>query len=463
MKGYTTPLIVIGVALLGVVGYSTLQFLSPGVAVEAARVERGDISEFVEERGKTRLPREYLITMPYAGRIESVALDEGDPVTAGQIVAQVTPLDLDLDVRAAQAAVDRLDASIYESDDVTVETTGLAQAREYVESMDSTVAAARENVTAEKARLDYSNKNYERIARLARTGAKTEDDLDRARLDQVESDVEYRQSQLMLSAVESIQAATMLLPTSVQQYITRKGLGSDVYRKQKTEAEIELEQVRRNQSLGAMSSPIDGVVLERPISNARYLAAGEVLLKIGRLDQLQVEVDVLSQDVVRVKEGDRVDLYGPTIGTDPVAGLVSRIFPAGFTKISSLGVEQQRVRVIVDFDSAVLARLRDERKLGVGYRVLARIYTAEATDANFVPRAALFRGAAGDWQVYAIRDGRARLAGVKVGLVNDNQAQILDGLTATDVVILAPETNLVDGAKVSPIMHGAETNSTDAD
>jgi HlyD family secretion protein len=212
-----------------------------------------------------------------------------------------------------------------------------------------------------------------------------------------------------------------------------------------------------------MSSPIDGVVLERPISNARYLAAGEVLLKIGRLDQLQVEVDVLSQDVVRVKEGDRVDLYGPTIGTDPVAGRVSRIFPAGFTKISSLGVEQQRVRVIVDFDSAVLARLRDERKLGVGYRVLARIYTAEATDATFVPRAALFRGAAGDWQVYAIRDGRARLAGVKVGLVNDNQAQILDGLTATDVVILAPETNLVDGAKVSPIMHGAETNSTDAD
>jgi HlyD family secretion protein len=182
------------------------------------------------------------------------------------------------------------------------------------------------------------------------------------------------------------------------------------------------------------------------------LPAGEPLLEIGNLADLEIEAEVLTQDVVRIQPGDAVDIYGAAIGPRPARGRVERIYPAGFTKISSLGVEQQRVKVVVRFDPEDLAQLREERELGVGYRVNVKLYTASKDDALVVPRSALFRGGDGDWQVFAVRDGVARLVNVRVGLINDELAEITDGLAAEDIVVLAPETDLQDGVRVKPLV-----------
>jgi HlyD family secretion protein len=109
------------------------------------------------------------------------------------------------------------------------------------------------------------------------------------------------------------------------------------------------------------------------VSNEQFLSAGTPLVETGRLEDLEVEADVLSLDVVDVRPGDPVEIYGPTIGRDPAPGKIERIEPAGFTKISSPGVEQQRVKVIIDIDPEDLVRLRNEKNLGVGYRVRVRI------------------------------------------------------------------------------------------
>jgi HlyD family secretion protein len=140
-------------------------------------------------------------------------------------------------------------------------------------------------------------------------------------------------------------------------------------------------------------------------------------------------------------------------------GTVSRIYPAGFTKVSSLGVEQQRVKVIVPFAADELARLRSEQDLGVGFRVRVRIYTAEKSEALVIPRSALFRGPAGDWQVFVVRDGRARLQTVPVGLLNDRLAEVTAELTSEDIVILAPETSLTDGTPVRAVLPAQQTTA----
>jgi HlyD family secretion protein len=176
-----------------------------------------------------------------------------------------------------------------------------------------------------------------------------------------------------------------------------------------------------------------------------------VLLRIGRWDDLEIEADVLSQDVVRVKPAQRVEVTGPAIGLTPAAGEVIRIYPAGFTKTSSLGVEQQRVKVIVKLAPDELKRLREQNDLGVAYRVRVRIFTADSSGGLVIPRSALFRGSKNDWRVFVIRSGRAHLQAVKVGLSNDEHAEILSGLKEGDQVILAPETNLSEGQSVSPI------------
>ena len=225
--------------------------------------------------------------------------------------------------------------------------------------------------------------------------------------------------------------------------------------KQRAEAQARLRQILTQRERGTMRSPVDGVVLQRLVENEQHLSAGTELLTIGQLDQLEVETDVLSQDVVRVQNGDPVEVYGPAVGAsvgEGVLGTVYQIYPAGFTKISSLGVEQQRVKVIVRFASQVVQQLR-QLEVGVDYRVRVRIFTDQQPQALVVPRAALFRGPDGTWQLFAVAGNKAQLQSVEVGLMNDAAAEITSGLEAGQQVILAPDTNLTHGRRIKPIPH----------
>ena len=422
-----------------------------GVPVEAAKAARGPVREYIDEEAKTRLAQTYLITAPYDGRVEAIALAEGAPVHRGDVVARVVPLDTELTVDAARAAVDRLEAAIKENDDISVESTGLEQAINFATSMDRTVDAAAARVRAGEAKREYGDKYLARAERMFANKSMAENELDQARVNQVQSDVDHEQDVLVLRATEALRAATALMPTVVRQYILRKNLKHDVLEKELAEARVALRQTERDQARGVMTSPVDGVVLERIDTNERTFSVGTALVKIGSWDDLEVEAEVLTQEATAVKPGAPVEISGPAIGPTPVAAKVSRVYPAGFTKISSLGVEQQRVKVVMRFAPETLASLRGERDLGVDYRVRARIFTAESSDGLVIPRSALFRGADGDWRVFAIDGGRAQIREVKVGLTNDDQAEIKAGLEEHDEVILAPETNLADGLAVRPV------------
>jgi HlyD family secretion protein len=433
-------------------------YFTGGLPVEAARAERGAIQEFVDEEGRTSLPESstHLITMPYAGRIAAIDLAEGAEVAAGQVVARIVPADLDLSLDAAVAAVDRARAALEESEDTSVEETSLEQTERFVESMVHTVAAAEKRVESGRAKQEYAEKYLARTTEAHERDAVADDTLDQAQVRYVEGNVDYQQDVLVHSALLAMKAATDLMPTTVEQYIARKRLTRTVKAHELAQAEIELSEAQRDHERGVMTSPVAGVVLSRMESDERYLAAGTPLLEIGRTEDLEVEADVLTQDAVALRVGAEVDIYGPAIGAEPVAGRVKQIYPEGFTKVSSLGVEQQRVKVVVGFAPGVLAALSAGRELGVDYRVNVKIYTAGREGALVVPRSALFRGAAGDWQVFAVRAGRSRLVGVGVGLLNDELAEIVEGLDEGDTVILAPETNLEDGTRVAPLVRGTE-------
>jgi HlyD family secretion protein len=202
-----------------------------------------------------------------------------------------------------------------------------------------------------------------------------------------------------------------------------------------------------------MHSPIDGVVLQRLLENEQHLPAGTELLTIGQLDRLEVETDILSQDVVRVEQGDPVEVYGPAVGAGVgggVSGTIHHVYPAGFTKISSLGVEQQRVKVIVRFSPDSADRLR-QLDVGADYRVRVRVFTDHKSEALVVPRAALFRGPDGGWQLFVVKANKALLRSANVGLLNDSLAEIIEGLQEGDQVILAPDTKLTHGMRVKPV------------
>lgn len=447
MRRYGTWVVVLVVAGAAAVGFVSLSG-SP-LEVDSAVARYAPLRKFVEERGKTRLPNVYRITMPQTGRILPITLEEGDRVSKGDVVARMDPKDLDLAVREAEARIRRLEAEIVENDDDRLERSSLKQTEHILDSVAQMVEAAQEQTKSSKARNDFFESESERIRRLRERNAASETDLNRAEMDRVESWVNHQKDMLTLRANQAAQSAAKILPILIGQYIEKKELRRDVLEGQLAEAKVQLERETLDKQRGELVSPVSGVILNRNVSNQRVLSAGELLLEIGRLEDLQIEADLLSEDVVNVHVGDRADVVGAVIGDQPVQATVVRIYPRGFTKVSSLGVEQQRVTVVLSVSREDLNRLADEgRQLGSDFRIRLRIYTESKDRALIIPSTALVRDARGQWQVFYIREGSAVLTTVKTGLSNDRDVEILDGLQEGDRVILAPESSLADGQRV---------------
>ena len=442
--------IVIVVLVAAAVGALVYKGATASTPVRIARIERGEIRAYIDERAKTTLPHVWRLTMPLDGRIRPITLDSGDAVAKGQVVAELELADLDTAVAEARAEVQAIDARIAINRNNAIETTIDEELGKWIQSVAASVQASRQKVEASKVRFEFDDWWLKAVEKLFEAQAENERGLREARTDQAQSKVNMRADEFTLSAMEAVQVASRIWPRYITEYIERKALERTVLEKQRDAAAATLQRAERDRGRAVLKSPITGVVLKRHISNQRFLPADTVLLELGDLDQLEVTAEVLSQDAVAVGVGNEVDVFGPSIGPEPINGKVRRIEPQGFTKLSSLGVEQQRVAVIIKLDAAQLEALRTAgRSLGVDYRVRVRIYTARQDGALIAPRTCLFRGDAGEWRVFAIQNGKAKLVDVTIGLTNDRQVQIVAGLTAEDTVIVAPESNLTGGQRVS--------------
>jgi HlyD family secretion protein len=400
-------IVVILVAILGLAGWALRA--GKGVPVDTAVVRKGTIRAYVEERAKTRLPDIYAVTMPLQGRILPIELTEGERVSKGQVVAHMDTADLKTDLTEAANTVERYDKNL--------------------EQVELAVQQAEQTVLASKSKYEFAEREFGRKTELFRKGSASESEQQQAEMEMIESRVELRKNELQKSMYQ------------IGKHILSLMRETEVSNQTKIERDL-----RRT----VIESPVDGVVLEREESNERVLQAGEVLMHIGDLSKLEVEADVLTQDAATIALQDPVEIEAPALGDDSIQGYVSRIFPQGFTKVSSLGVEQQRVKVIIDFVEGELERIQaEDRQLGVDYRLRVRVYTDARQGVLIAPRAALIRGPDGSWQTYVVQSGVAQLRPVRIGIRNDYEAEILEGLEEGDRVILAPDSSLEAGQPVA--------------
>jgi HlyD family secretion protein len=192
-----------------------------------------------------------------------------------------------------------------------------------------------------------------------------------------------------------------------------------------------------------ITAPVSGRVMRIPNSSARVVTAGEALMEIGDPTDLEVVVDFLSADAVLIRPGQAVMIDGWG-GAEPLSGRVRVVEPFGFTKVSALGIEEQRVNVTIDFNGPA-----DQREqLGHGYQVEARVVLWEADSALTVPLTALFR-AGEDWAVFIERDGRAQARPVRIGQRNGLVAEVLEGLAPGDRVLSHLSDRVTEGGRIS--------------
>ncbi len=240
---------------------------------------------------------------------------------------------------------------------------------------------------------------------------------------------------------------------------TRQALEQAVSQAERTHAELEAARAALRRASGTgnlgveevLRSPVAGRVLSVPSRSARQVNPGEPLVVVGNTQSLEVHADVLSQDAVRIRVGTRVllDQWG---GNEPLEAVVTRVEPQGFTSVSSLGVEEQRVPVVAVIQSPAD---RWNGSLGAGYQVLARFIVWEGENVLQVPSAALFRVGEG-WAAFVVERGHAVRRAVRIGQQAGLATQVLEGLREGDEVIVHPGNDIDDGVAVSPGLGSAD-------
>ncbi len=431
----------LSIVVLAVAALIVWKTLEPDATVEVVCPRIQTIRAFVDEQARTELPHDYLVSMPIAGWLQPITLREGDRVQREQVIAQLDTDDLHDRVVQAEQRIAELETKIAETLDHRLENNALLQTEATVKALGETVLASEAKLGATQAVLDFAESELARIRQLHEQGTAPEREVRQAEVEYRKARADHSGAVLDHAALRTIHAVSYIGPKFIRDYIDRKSFTVETNRKQLEQARADLEIARRNLARAEIRSPVDGVVLAREQTRRQYLQAGTPLLVLGRLEDMEVIAEVLSERATRIRPGDSVEIYGEALPGGPLAGAVLRIYPAGFEKISSLGVEQQRVNVAVGLQQ------RPEG-LGVGFRVCVRIIYEQAADALSLPRTAVFRDAQDRWHVIVVRNSRTELREIQVGLMNDDLVQIAAGLESTDAVVLRPSREIVPGMRV---------------
>lgn len=374
-------------------------FRPQAVAVDLAVVERGPLQVTVSDEGEARVRDVFVVSAPVPGLMRRVELEAGDRVKANETV------------------IARLEPSV----PMFLDERSVAEARAAVDA----AAAARVFAQAQVRRMDAENEfaqsELRRLRALATLQSISQNDLDAAE----------RRAKTAAAAVAEAAAGVKMRESEFRQAQARL-LNPGKARTAARDCECVL-----------VYSPISGSVLRLRLESEGIVAAGAAILEIGDPQNLEIQVDLLSEEAVGIRPGQRavVRAWG---GPADLAAVVRRVEPYGFTKVSALGIEEQRVTVRLDL---IEARER-WRRLGHGYRVEPHIVLWESNEVLRVPQSALFRDHE-DWAVFVAMQGRARLRKVQLGRENGAHAQVLGGLAAGERIVVHPNDRIADRVRIA--------------
>ena len=396
MKMRPTRLLV-WVVIAAVVALLVLALRPQPIEADFTKVLRGPLQITLDEEGKTRVRDRYMVSAPVAGRVLRIEHEPGDSVDAGRTVL----------------------ARFYPSAPQLLDNRARAIAEGHVKAAEATLEKQRVELLRAQAEQRYARVEFERSEKMHADGLLAANQMDSVKL-QVETTTE-----LVHAAKTGIKLAQRELETA-QASLIQSGSASN-----------------SENSIMLLRSPINGVILRRLQESEAVIQSGEPLVEVADPDKLEIVSDMLSTDAVQINPGDQV-LIEQWGGEKTLQGRVRRIEPYGFTKISALGVEEQRVNVIVDFEDVQQAW----EALGDGYRVEVRIVIWESNNVLKVPTSSLFRNGE-QWAVYQPdAEGLVVLQEVKIGQRNAREAQVVEGLQEGATVIAYPSDKITEGIMV---------------
>ena len=364
------------------------------VIIETGKVTRGPLTVRVSEEGKTRVRNRYVVAAPVAGKMRRVPLKPGDEVKAGETVL---------------TAIEPIAAPL-------LDPRARAQAEAVVSMHEANRKQAAATLEARQSALKLAEADRDRVRAVTLAGTVSEADRDRAEGDASIRAAEVRAAEFSLQVID--------------------------YELAQARAALERPEGNVVGNLVEVKSPVSGRVLKVIQESEMVVSPGTQILEIGDPADIEIEAEILSRDAVAIRPGDAVEIeqWG---GENPLKGRVRRVEPAAFTKISSLGVEEQRVIVLIDLVDIPEAA----KALGDRFRVEARVAVWHGDDVLIIPAGALFREG-NAWKTYVYRDGTATLTAIGAGHSDGRFTEILSGLAEGDEVLLHPPDTVTDGTSV---------------
>jgi HlyD family secretion protein len=388
-----TILLAAAVAALGLLVWA---LLPAPVAVDTATVERGPLQVTVDEEAKTRIRQHYVVAAPVDGQLQRIMLEPGDSVQAGRTVVAV----------------------IESSDPPLLDARARAEAQARARGAEARLAQTAPAAEQARVELQLAESEYDRLRSLPTGNVSTKEVEDARRTVAARTEALHVAQIAQEIARYEVQVAHVALQRTFAPAT------------QPADRQIEL------------TSPVDGQVLRIIQKSTSPVVPGTAILEVGDRRDLEVVMEVLSTEAVKVRPGQRVEFvrWG---GDQPIHGVVRLIEPQAFTKVSALGVEEQRVRIISDLSDPP----QQYQPLGDAFRLDGRIIVWDDPDALIVPTSALFRQGL-QWQVFVVMDGRAQARDVAIGQMNGLAAQVLDGLSDGERVIVHPSDQVSDDRRV---------------
>ena len=390
------PFVIAALVVLAVAAAIFFGMRRPPVAVDLGTVTRGPLQVTLDDEGETRVRDVFTVSAPVNGRLLRVDLEPGDAVSAGKtVVARIQPGEPELlDARRRR------------------------EVEAQIRSRTAMLAAATSRITQARAERDLADRELDRAKKLRSTGFAAEAVVDRARMAHDHAEAAVTDALRLVDAARFNLAEVQALLTAPAATAAAGG------------------------AVVTVRAPVSGTVLRVVRESESIVAAGTALVDIGDPGTLEIVTDMLSADAVQIQPGAPaiIEQWG---GTQPLHAKVRLVEPYGFMKVSALGVEEQRVNVVLDFaeDRSRWARL------GHGYRVIVRVVIWSSPDALQVPAGALFRDG-NDWAVFVADAGRARLARVKLGAMSPDSAAVISGLQPGDKVVLHPGDKIAAGVRI---------------
>jgi HlyD family secretion protein len=386
-----------GLAAAAVIGGAVyVAFSENPILVDLAIVTTAPMQVSVEEDGITRIRNVYAISSPIAGHLDRIEHSVGDAIGAGESLGSIHPLDPPF-----------------------LDTRTRTELRAVIDAARSGIAVAEVELTRAQTSRNLARARLQRATKLAATNIVSDSELERlvGEVDLAEAQVKSAKAMIALRRAELASAEARMAQPGQTPITAANG-----------------------QCCVDITSPIDGIILSLNAKSEQPTMVGQMLAEVGDPSDLEITVDVLSADAVKIRPDSQV-LISDWGGPETLQARVERIEPSGFTKVSALGISEQRVNIIVALSDPPPA------DLGHGFRVIANLIIWSSDAAMQIPVSALYR-ADGDWAVFKMQNGQARVTPVQIGHMTDRQAEIISGLTDGDRVILYPGDSLSDGSPV---------------